>query len=336
MFRSILVLSLAAGCAAPSFSQSLIAPEVQAAFARPQQLVDIGGRRLNLHCSGSGPITVVFDAPSGDAGWSWFEVQPHVAKRTRACVYDRAGLGFSDPSPRPGTSGNAVDDLHRLLGAAGVAPPYLMVGSSYGGANAQLYAYRYPGEVAGLVLLEPQHEDETERLDKASGHKLKGLYATMAQMEAACLAEAEKGFAVGSAAWTGCIGGLRPQPGRALGAAMLAVHASAPHWRARVSEERHYEVGNAELRAARKPFGALPLTVLSRSMPENMAPGQPQSAANKATEQENLAIQKEIAALSSRGRQQVVPGTGHIIQAARPDAVVAAIEQMLDTALRQH
>ena len=72
----------------------------RAAFARPQQLVDIGGRRLNLHCSGSGPVTVVFDSPSGDAGWSWFKVQPKVAERTRACVYDRAGLGFSDPSPR--------------------------------------------------------------------------------------------------------------------------------------------------------------------------------------------------------------------------------------------
>lgn len=334
MFRSLVLFTLAAGCAAPGFSQSLIAPEVQAAFARPQQLVDIGGRRLNLYCSGSGPVTVVFDAPSGDAGWSWFEVQPHVASRTRACVYDRAGLGFSEPSARPGTSGNAVEDLHSLLGAAAIAPPYVLVGSSYGGANAQLYAYRYPKEVAGLVLIEPQHEDETDRLDKASGNKLKGLYAMMAQMESACLAEAEKGFVVGSDAWTGCSGGLPAQPGRALGAAMLAVHASPAYWRARVSEDSHFAVGNAELRAARKPFGDLPVTVLSRSNPENVAPGKPQSAANKATEKENLQIQKEIAALSTRGSQRIVPGSGHIIHANRPEAVVKAIDEMLNTVRR--
>jgi hypothetical protein len=89
-------------------------------------MVDIGGRKLNLHCSGSGTITVVFDSPSTGAGWSWAGVQPEIAKRMRACVYDRAGQGFSDPSPREGISGHAVENLHALLGKAGIAPPYGM------------------------------------------------------------------------------------------------------------------------------------------------------------------------------------------------------------------
>lgn len=327
-------LSLSA-CAAITFATSMAGAaaadaDPRAAFARPQQLVDIGGRRLNLYCSGSGPVTVVFDSPSGSAGWSWFKVQPKVAGRTRACVYDRAGLGFSDPSPRPGTSGNAVDDLHKLLTAAGIAPPYVMVGNSYGGGNVQLYAYRYPQEVKALVLVEAQHEDETERLNRASGGKLNAMYAMQGAGALACAAQAEKGFVPGSALWADCVGPFPADSGRALGAVEIAERASARYWRAAQSENTHFEVGNAELRAARKPFGDLPLIVLSRGVSPYAVPGRPQSAANKATEQENVAIHKEMAALSTRGTHRIVPGAGHIIQADRPQAVVQAVGEVLD------
>jgi pimeloyl-ACP methyl ester carboxylesterase len=87
-------------------------------------------------------------------------VQPRIAARTCACLYDRAGYGFSDPSPRAADANNAVDDLHALLQAAAIAPPYVLVGNSFGGASAQLFAWRFPAEVAGLVLIEPMHEDE--------------------------------------------------------------------------------------------------------------------------------------------------------------------------------
>ena len=176
------VAALAASCLLPASAQSRL-PDTQLPFARAQQLVDIGGgRRLHLYCSGKGPITVVFDAHAGGAGSSWFAVQPHVAKRTRACVYDRAGFGFSDAATRPNTLGNAVEDLHKLLGAAGIAPPFVLVGSSYGGANAQLYAYRYPGEVKGMVLVEPQHEDDMARQNKVSGGKIGQLLAMNTDM----------------------------------------------------------------------------------------------------------------------------------------------------------
>jgi pimeloyl-ACP methyl ester carboxylesterase len=308
--------------------------DAQRPFAQPQQMVDIGGRRLNLYCSGDGPVTVVFDSPTRDSAWTWFEVQPEVAKRTRACVYDRAGLGFSDPSPRTPTSGNLVDDLHQLLKNAAIAPPYVMVGTSFGGANVQLYAYRYPEQVAGLVLVEPHHEDETERMNKASQGKLKQMYAMFAENDKACAAQAERGFVPGSALWANCIGPTFPRHGRALAAARLAQYRTPGHWRAALAEEDQFDASGAELRSVRKPYGDLPLIVLSRGVSPFAVPGKPQSALNKATEAENLAMHKEIAALSTRGKHRVVPGTGHIVHLDKPEAVVAAIGEMLNEVKR--
>lgn len=317
-------------CLCAASSAQTPALDAQRPFAQPQQLVDIGARRLNLYCSGSGPVTVVFDAPSGDGGWNWFEVQPDIAKRTRACVYDRAGLGFSDPSPRPSTSGNAVDDLNQLLKKAGIAPPYIMVGSSFGGANTQLYAYRFPDQVKGLVLVEPQHEDELERTDKASGGKLKQMYAMIGENNNACAAQSEKGFVPGSEMWANCIGTIPPAYGRALAAAQMVAMRAPARWRTLQSETTHFDASGAELRAARRSFGDLPVTVLSRGVSPFAVPGKPQSALNKAMEDENLAIHKEIAALSTRGKHRVVPGAGHIVHLEKPKAVVAAIEEMLN------
>jgi pimeloyl-ACP methyl ester carboxylesterase len=320
------LLALAACCCTAAMAES----DTQAEFAHPHQLVDIGGRRLNLYCSGSGPVTVVFDAYSGAAGWTWFEVQPEVAKRARACVFDRAGLGFSDPSPRPGTFGNAVDDLHQLLVAAGIAPPYVLVGSSYGGADVQLYAYRYPAEVKGLVLVEGHHEDETARVNKASGGKLQQMYDMLGEHEKACVAQSVQGFVPGSELWNSCVGPLPPKYGRALGAVHLAAALSPRVWQAIHSEDTHLEAGEAELRAARAPFGDLPLIVLSRGASQYAIPGQPESALSRATEAENRRIGKEIAALSTRGRQRVVPGAHHLIHDEQPQAVVGAITEMLN------
>ncbi|HEY0491408.1 MAG TPA: alpha/beta hydrolase [Telluria sp.] len=299
-------------------------------FARPNQLVDIGGRRLNLYCSGSGPVTVVFDAPGTDAGWSWHGVQPRVAARTRACVYDRAGMGFSDPSPLPATSSNAVQDLHALLTKAGIKPPYILVGNSYGGANVQLYAYRYPEEVKALVLVEPGHEDETERLNAAAQGKLKQMYELQDQAMAHCAEAAQKGFAFGSETFVTCTGGLGDVYGRGLAAARMAIVTRPAYWRAAVAENSGYATSNAELKSARRSFGDLPLVILTRGISPYAIPGQPASTLNKAVEAENLAIHKEVAALSTRSSHHVVPGAGHVIQQDRPDAVADAIFEALE------
>jgi pimeloyl-ACP methyl ester carboxylesterase len=328
MLRPVLAILLA--CTAHVHAAAL--SDTDLPFARPQQRVDIGGRRLNLYCSGSGPVTVVFDAPGEDAGWSWHWVQPRVAARTRACVYDRAGMGFSDPSALPSTSGNAVQDLHALLHTAGIAPPYVMVGNSFGGANVQLYAYRYPDEVRALVLVEAGREDEFARLNAASHGKLKEVYAVGEQRLAACGAAAQAGFDRGSDLFFACTGGSGAVYGRALAAARLAVMTRPAYWQAAASESTSGETSDAELKAARRSFGAMPLVVLTRTISPFAVPGRPQSALNKAFEAENLALQKEFTTLSTRARQHIVPGAGHVIQNFKPEAVVQGVFEALDLA----
>lgn len=323
---SLLLAGLTAGAAAAAID------DADREYARPHRMVDIGGRRLNLYCMGSGPVTVVFDAPSGDGGWTWREVQPKVAARTRACVHDRAARGFSDPSPLPPTFGNAVADLHALLGKAGIAPPYVLVGNSFGGAVAELYAYRYPQDVTALVLVEAGHEDEEKRIDAASQGKLKQLNAGQEQFIGQCADAARTGFDRGSELYAACTGGAGQEYGRELAAARLASVGSAAYWDDVLAGIESGDASEAELRAARRSFGDLPLVVLARGVSPYAVPGKPQSALNKAVEAENLAIQKEVAALSTRSSLHVVAGASHIIQADKPQAVVDAVDEALGRA----
>lgn len=125
--------------------------------------VDVGGYRLRLECSGHGSPIVVMDAGLGDTLETWDEVAPKVAKFTRVCVYDRAGLGRSDPGPMPRTSGQIAAELYRMIKTAGLPPPYILVGHSLGGLNVSLFASMHPDEVAGLVLVDSTHEDYPAR-----------------------------------------------------------------------------------------------------------------------------------------------------------------------------
>ena len=129
--------------------------------------VDIGGRTLNIFCSGTGAPAAVFE-PGGDSpGLGWEPVPTQVANFTQACWYDRAGIGWSDPGPYPRTSAAIARDLHALLHRAGVPAPYVLVGASFGGMNARVYASLFPDEVAGMVLADSAHEDEPQRAPKA-------------------------------------------------------------------------------------------------------------------------------------------------------------------------
>jgi pimeloyl-ACP methyl ester carboxylesterase len=322
-------LMLALSASAPLFSQATDAAATDSTFATPHQRVDIGGRKLHLYCSGAGATTVVFDSPSGDGGWAWFRVQPEVARHTRACVYDRAGFGFSDPAPRPNTSANAVEDLHRALAAAGIKPPFLLVGNSLGASNARVYAYRYPAQVKGLVLVEPQTESETARLDKVTSGKIRQIYGMVKQQNQYCLDEAKKGFKAGSEPFANCIGDPLEFYGPVLGKAVLKSEMTTSYWRTRVDEYNAIDTSDEQLRALRKPFRDLPLLVLTRGVSPYAVPGKPQSALNKAMEDENEKIHKEIAALSTKGKQRVVPGASHVIQAEQPLVVAQAVLEVL-------
>ena len=313
-----------------TLSSSLALADVPGAeFARPHRLVDIGGRKLNLFCSGTGSPTVVFESPSGSAGWAWWEVQPRIASRTRACVYDRAGFGFSDPSPRALDALDAVDDLHALLQAAAIAPPYVLVGNSFGGASAQLFAWHYPGEVDGLVLVEPLHEDGNARADALTHGAVSEGEAQILEFGNGCAAQSAKGFVVDSDSYRDCIGGVDPALHGQLGQADLQARLTPAYWRARQAERVALPQDRTQLRAARKPFGELALIVLARGVSPYLIPGKPQSDTNKAIEAANLALLTEVAHSSTQGEVRVVAGAGHEIQETHPEAVVSAIDDVL-------
>ena len=124
------------------------------AYPPPGQLVDIGGHRLHLSCTGSGSPTVVLEpglaASSADMSW----IAPVVAHDTRVCVYDRAGRGWSDPTDGPQDADHIAADLHTLLTEAHADGPYVLAGHSFGGLYVRDFAAQFPDEVAGLVLLD--------------------------------------------------------------------------------------------------------------------------------------------------------------------------------------
>jgi hypothetical protein len=115
--------------------------------------VDIGGRTLNIYCSGEGTPTVIFETFGHASGFSWIGVQPEVAKLTRACWYDRAGYGWSEPGPMPATYQSVATDLHALLHAAKIPAPYVLVGASAATLHIRMFNGLYPGEVAGAVMV---------------------------------------------------------------------------------------------------------------------------------------------------------------------------------------
>lgn len=129
---------------------------------RVGQAVDIGGRTLNLYCSGQGTPTVILESGGNSPGYKWLSLQSKMAAFTRACWYDRAGVGWSDPPSSPRTSASIVSDLHTALQRAGVLPPYVMAGGSVGGEYVHIYTARYPSDVAGLVLIDSSVPDMHE------------------------------------------------------------------------------------------------------------------------------------------------------------------------------
>ena len=129
----------------------------------PGQMVDAGGFKMHIHCTGEGSPTVILVSGLDDFSSMWSLVQPEIAKSTRVCSYDRAGLGWSEASPNPRTSANMVKELHALLVNANVEGPYVMVGHSFGGALARLYVHTYPDEVVGLVFVDVAPPELFER-----------------------------------------------------------------------------------------------------------------------------------------------------------------------------
>lgn len=128
------------------------------------ELVQVQTRRVEIKVDGVGDPTVIFE--SGFAGGLplWTPAQDRVSKITRTLSYERAGLGQSDPGPEPRSAGQIARELHALLAARDIAPPYVLVGHSAGGLFVRVFAHLYPREIVGLVLVDPATEDDYERL----------------------------------------------------------------------------------------------------------------------------------------------------------------------------
>ncbi|ADG09244.1 alpha/beta hydrolase [Caulobacter segnis] len=328
--------ALALCLATQAFAQSagsITARVEDPAYAHAQRRVDLGGgRKLNLYCIGSGAPVVVFEAGLGDDTSTWGLVQPAIAKRTTACAYDRAGIGFSDPATRPSSASNIVDDLHHLLKKAGVKGPYVLVGHSYGGLTSALYASRYPKDVAAFVAVDPANERQVDAFREAFPNYEADLLAPALARKQDCVRKAERGFGLDPAAGAGCVDKPDPRMGDALNAIHAQIHRQPAYQRAAFSEFESMRGGlsGSQLASEIGSFGSIPLIVLTR--PKDTVPlGPNETAQSRAILWANwTTMHDKLAARSTRGENRQVAATGHYIQLDQPGAVIDAIDTVLD------
>ena len=149
-------------------SANLEAGANQSILSPPGYLFDVGGYKLHLYCLGDNDPTVIFDSGAGGFSLEWRRIQETLSKDMRVCAYDRAGYGWSELGPMPRTTKRIATELHTLLDNAGITPPYIFVGHSFGGFTAQYFARNYKDEIAAMILIDSSHPDQNKRLPYVS------------------------------------------------------------------------------------------------------------------------------------------------------------------------
>lgn len=289
--------------------------------APPGKLVDIGGRRLHLNCTGHGSPTVVMESGGSSFAIDWALVQPEIAKTNRVCSYDRAGHGWSDSITTAVPRASVPAELHRALQVALERPPYVLVGASMGGLWVRRYQLDYPDEVVGMVLVDPSHE---------------ARLFTMFRGEAIAIAElSDADFRSTIPQNDFPMRPRQPQTGvpfDKLPADLYALRvnldkrliASLPkivtyNMNLRSAVEQHADL--AKLRAAGlanpHPLGARPIVVLSRSLEGS---------------QGMWDVHRQAAQISTNWRHTIVEGSGHEVHLFTPDAVIVAIRDVFEAA----
>jgi pimeloyl-ACP methyl ester carboxylesterase len=275
----------------------------------PGQLVDVGGYQLHIQCVGAGSPTIVLDAGLGGSSLDWSLVQPELGRTTRVCAYDRAGMGWSDPSPQPRAPRQIADELHTLLTNAGIAGPYVLVGHSLAGKNVRLFALQHPDQVAGMVLVDARSEYVDANTSPAEVQAFQqAITAQASQFRVARSLGLVR--LIGASLWGGP---AMPRETRTEGMLLQTSQRSVD---AQTAEGLERAVDDVQLQAA-PSLGDRPLIVLAAG--QNMAQTPYWAAA-----------QRRQAALSSDGRLIIAEGSGHYIQWDQPTLVIDAVRQVIE------
>jgi pimeloyl-ACP methyl ester carboxylesterase len=280
------------------------------AFPMPGELVDVGGYKMHIDCTGSGTPTVVLDSGLGDSFIVWRKLQPQIAQFTHVCSYDRAGIGYSDSSPRPRNSKVFAEELHSLLHNAAIAPPYVLIGHSMGGYDVRVFADSYRNEVTGMVLVDSSHPEQKKRLPPA-----------LNDLDASWLREQEFfefTMPLGLPRLFGFCGNDRE---------VRADDCNFHSLRESVAELTSISESGAQT-AETRSLGDMPLIVLSQDpdAPQYDLPEDLVRPTNEAWQK----MQNELARLSTRSRQVIAKNSGHYIQLDRPDLVLDAVREVVN------
>lgn len=281
-------------------------------YPPPGRLVDIGGHRLHIHCLETEGVrrspTVIMDAGIGECSLGWSLVQPEIARFARACAYDRAGLGWSERSPEARTSRQIVHELHALLTRAGIEPPYVMVGHSFGGLNLRLYASLFPEEVAGMVLVDSSHEHYSISHLIPFYVKLGLLTAFLGipRLLAPFVIHENPIFAFDSR----------------YPAAYRIIATGTKYLNTVRREYSAIDESWSQALDAKKSLGDRPLVVLLAASEHPLFP-----VAKR--------LQTELASRSTQGKLIIVENTGHHIQHDQPEAVIEAVREVVEAVRRK-
>lgn len=278
----------------------------------PGRLVEVGGLKMHINCTGQGTPAVILESGLGDSYVPWRKVQPEIAKFVKVCSYDRAGLGYSDSSSEPRTSKVIAEQLHTLLQAAQIPPPYVLVGHSMGGYDVRLFTSLYPKDVVGMVLVDASHPDQENRFPP----ELKSMEGSW-QREAEFLA------------YTMPFGVPR----------LLGLCDEHPLARAAECNFHSAREGVAELKAFNTSagqaattglLGDMPLAVLSHDpdKPSGDFPPDIAKPINQAWDK----MQEELSHLSTRGTRVIAKNSGHYVQSDRPELVIEAVRSVCEQA----
>jgi pimeloyl-ACP methyl ester carboxylesterase len=307
-----------------------LTPEMKALLTKyppPGKMVDIGGYKLHIDAQGKGGPTVVMEAGAGSLSLAWAQVAPEIAKTNHVITYDRAGLGWSDPSPKSRTADNIVAELHTLLAKSGEKPPYVLVGHSMGGVYMRMYAHKYPTEVKGIVLVDPGDEN----LPVAAGP------AVAADIQAAAKQAAAAARQQGAKCATGQFAdklSLLPPDGQLPEKAarqLQALEATEPWLWSTIAAEATSALDSwSQARAANiTSVGDIPLIVLVSDQTVDLALSMPlNQEANTAWRD----LQAGLVSESPRGELQIAQNSGHMIQLDQPHKVIDAIEKVVRAA----